>query len=233
MANANDPVAEQSATGRDGPPVPAAARGSWKGLGAAFLVGIAMFFLAFQAMRVYRGNPQEPLVPPGERQAGSFSMEVLGHGGEPPSSMPEVGSLPEEPEAPAAPWTLEGQRGKVVVLNFFATWCPPCVAETPELVKISQEYGPRGVVFAAVGLDQDDAAEGVPREQVLREFVKRHALPYPVLLPARDSMLWANTPPIPQTFIFDRQGRRAMAEVGQLDGPTLRRWLDELLKEPS
>ena len=57
-----------------------------------------------------------------------------------------------------APMTLEGHRGKVLVLNFWASWCPPCVEETPSLSRFAEQYADKGVVVLALSVDRDEKA---------------------------------------------------------------------------
>ena len=69
---------------------------------------------------------------------------------------------------------LASFRGKVVVLNFWATWCPPCVAEMPSLERLHRSLGPEGLAVVTVSTDED--------REILEEFVTRHGLTLPVLL---------------------------------------------------
>ncbi|MCY0902214.1 MAG: TlpA disulfide reductase family protein [Firmicutes bacterium] len=71
--------------------------------------------------------------------------------------------------------TLRSLRGRLVYLNFFASWCPPCQEETPDLVKMYARYGKR-VVFVAVDLTGGDSVLDV------EAFAARYRIPYPVLL---------------------------------------------------
>ena len=69
---------------------------------------------------------------------------------------------------------LADYRGRPLVVNFWATWCPPCLLETPELVELAEQYKDRGV--AIVGISYDDAPEQV------QQFAKQFKVPYPLLI---------------------------------------------------
>jgi peroxiredoxin len=96
---------------------------------------------------------------------------------------------------------LSDFKGKVVILNFFATWCPPCRAEIPELVKIFQGNQAKGLVVLSVSLDTD----GVP--QVLNKFVKDMKIPYPVLVGTLDLVDQYQINGVPTTLIITREGK--------------------------
>lgn len=98
---------------------------------------------------------------------------------------------------------LEDFRGQAVVLDFYATYCPPCLEEIPHLVKLQQRYGPQGlkVVGLNVGGEEDQAK--VP------EFVSRLGIQYQLGNPDRlfvDAFFGGNSA-IPQTLVFDRRGQ--------------------------
>jgi cytochrome c biogenesis protein CcmG/thiol:disulfide interchange protein DsbE len=98
---------------------------------------------------------------------------------------------------------LEDFRGQAVVLDFYATYCPPCLEEIPHLVKLQQRYGPQGlkVVGLNVGGEEDQAK--VP------EFVGRLGIQYQLGNPDRlfVDAFFAGNSAIPQTLVFDRQGQ--------------------------
>ncbi|MBI5586092.1 MAG: TlpA family protein disulfide reductase [Deltaproteobacteria bacterium] len=96
---------------------------------------------------------------------------------------------------------LSDFKGKVIILNFFATWCPPCRAEIPELVKIYQGNQAKGLVVLSVSLD----TEGVP--QVLNKFVKDMKIPYPVLLGTMELVDQYQISGVPTTLIINREGK--------------------------
>ena len=103
---------------------------------------------------------------------------------------------------------LASQRGKVVVLNFWATWCPPCVAEMPALERLHQALGPEGLSVLTVSTDEDEAA--------LHRFVAERSLTLPVLKDPGGRVAAAEyrTTGYPETFVLDRQGRVLQHVVG-------------------
>ena len=119
--------------------------------------------------------------------------------------------------------TLTQYQGKVVVLNFWATWCPPCRAEMPALEAVYQEYRDRGVVIVAVNVVESSKA-------ILR-FVNELGLTFPVL---RDSERKAGNRYgilfLPTTLFIGRDGQIAFREEGKIDQDTLSEKLDELLQ---
>jgi peroxiredoxin len=97
------------------------------------------------------------------------------------------------------PWTLKDQRGKVVLLNFWATWCPPCRKEMPDLEKLYQQFKGQGLVILAIS----DEAPG----KVL-PFVAQQKVTYPILLdPGRKVNELFQIQGIPKTFVYARNGK--------------------------
>jgi peroxiredoxin len=119
---------------------------------------------------------------------------------------------------------LSDLRGKVVVLNFWATWCPPCVEETPELNRLERRIAPRGGVVLGVSVDEDQAA--------YERFLQDQRVAFPTFRdPSRTIPLRYGTSMYPETYILDRQGRIARKIVGpqQWDSPEMVAYLDHLL----
>ena len=122
-------------------------------------------------------------------------------------------------------WVLSQHRGHVVLLNFWATWCPPCQEETPSLVKIARDYQARGLDVAGVSMDTG----GIGNVQA---FADSYGVHYPILLPQPFSPMRDMIQSYPTTILIDRQGRVANAFAGALDEATLRPQLARLLSEP-
>jgi peroxiredoxin len=127
------------------------------------------------------------------------------------------------------PWTLSEHRGHVVLLNFWATWCPPCQSETPSLVKIASVDQARGLDVVGISMDQRDQ-NGLSN---IRAFVSAYHVPYPVLLPNAFSPVTDVVQAYPTTYLIDREGRVAQTHVGALDEASARREVERLLKEPT
>ncbi len=139
----------------------------------------------------------------------AFIFAILNPGDAPPA----VGKVAPDFELS----DLQGQvvrlskyRGKVVVLNFWATWCPPCVEEMPSLNRFARIFASRGVVVVAVSVDDD--------ERALRRFVADHQLEMIILRdPGRQVPTLYQTYMYPETYILDRQGRLLRKLVGPAD----------------
>jgi cytochrome c biogenesis protein CcmG/thiol:disulfide interchange protein DsbE len=101
---------------------------------------------------------------------------------------------------------LSDYRGKVVVVDFWATWCPPCQKETPQLARIAKEHQARGV--EVIGMHIDDRGRSTP--EAIRKFIGDFGINYTVGLATDDMFikyLGTADDTIPQTLVFDRQGR--------------------------
>ncbi|MBA3242485.1 MAG: TlpA family protein disulfide reductase [Acidobacteria bacterium] len=118
----------------------------------------------------------------------------------------------------AGGWTLlDGRRasladhlGEVVVLDFYATYCPPCRDEIPHLVRLQRRYGPQG--FKVVGLNVGGAED----QAKVPDYVSQLGIQYQLANPddATVELFLAGDSTIPQTFVFDRQGRVVKHFVG-------------------
>jgi peroxiredoxin len=96
-------------------------------------------------------------------------------------------------------WMLKDMKGKVVLLNFWATWCPPCRKEMPDLETLYRRFGPQGLVI--LGIDDEEAEKVKP-------FIAQQKITYPVLLdPGRKVNTLFGIEGIPKTFVYDRDGK--------------------------
>lgn len=102
---------------------------------------------------------------------------------------------------------LSAWRGRIVLVDFWATWCPPCVAEIPNVKRVYEKYHDQGFEIVGVSLDAQEAA--------LRKFVKDKSLPWPQLFSANPELRGGNHPmvqryavaSIPRMILVDQQGR--------------------------
>ena len=114
-------------------------------------------------------------------------------------------------------WTLKEQRGKVVVLNFWATWCPPCRKEMPDLETLYQQFKDQGLVILAIS--DEDAGKVKP-------FIAQQKVTYPILLdPGRKVNELFQIEGIPKTFVYDRNGKLVAQSI---DMRTRRQFLEML-----
>jgi peroxiredoxin len=114
-------------------------------------------------------------------------------------------------------WTLKELHGKVVVLNFWATWCPPCRKEMPDLEKLYQQFKDQGFVILAIS---DEDADKV------RPFIAEQKVTYPILLdPGRKVNELFQIEGIPKTFVYDRNGKLVAQSI---DMRTRRQFLEML-----
>jgi thiol-disulfide isomerase/thioredoxin len=122
---------------------------------------------------------------------------------------------------------LASWRGHVVVLNFWASWCPPCRMEAPELAQAATASRLQGVTF--LGVDVRDNASAA------RRFEKNHRMPYPSWDDSNGAVL-ARMPvslSLPSTLILDRRGRVAVRFTGSILAAELRGAINGVLSEPS
>ena len=124
--------------------------------------------------------------------------------------------------------TLDDLKGKVVVLNFWATWCPPCIEEMPSLEKLHEALASKGLAVVAVSVDE--------RFSDIEQFVDEWNLTFTVL---HDNGMKVSrsyqTFKYPETYIIDRNGRLKSKVVGERDwvAPSVIRDLVALLNAPS
>ena len=142
------------------------------------------------------------------------------------------GNIPIEPR-PARPFTLRlfdgttlslnDLRGKPVLVNFWASWCGPCIEEAPVLERAAQRYAEKGLVV--IGIDVWDG------EQDARAFLQRHGITYPNGIdPTGAIAIDYGVGGVPESFFIDRNGTLVRKWVGPLTDRQISLFLDELTK---
>ena len=115
------------------------------------------------------------------------------------------------------PWTLQALHGKVVLVNFWATWCPPCRKEMPDLEALYRKFKGQGLVILAIS-DED--------QNRVRPFLAHHQVTYPILLdPGRKVNELFQVEGIPRSFLYNRDGKFVAESI---DMRTRRQFLELL-----
>ncbi len=120
---------------------------------------------------------------------------------------------------------MDQWRGKVVVVNFWATWCPPCREEMPGFVRLQRELGGTGAQFVGIAIDSPDA---------VKPYAASLGVNYPVLIAEQNGAEWLKTlgnnlAVMPYTLIYNRKGEVASVQLGLLKEDALRKALIPLL----
>jgi cytochrome c biogenesis protein CcmG/thiol:disulfide interchange protein DsbE len=150
------------------------------------------------------------------------------------SSPPARAAVKAEKERKAAPGftlkdangravNLSDYKGKVVLLNFWATWCGPCKLEIPWFVEFEQKYKDKGFAVLGVSLDEDGW-------EVVKPYVERAKINYRILLgDDMTAQLYGGVDSLPTSFVLDREGRIAATHVGLVSKSQYQKDLDALL----
>jgi cytochrome c biogenesis protein CcmG/thiol:disulfide interchange protein DsbE len=121
--------------------------------------------------------------------------------------------------------SLSDYRGQVVLVNIWATWCPPCVRETPRLVKVYETYNSQGFVILGVNTTYQDKRDAVAM------FAAEQGVSYPLLLDTDGGVgttLGARL--LPTSYLIDRDGKIVVTKVGEVDEAQLREQVAALLR---
>lgn len=148
--------------------------------------------------------------------AAGCSKPATGSAAAPAAAAKVAGSLPKVGPAPS--WRLqdlagktvssEDLKGKVVVVDFWATWCPPCREEIPGYIELQKQYGPEGLVIVGISLDQQGP-------DVVKPFAARYGINYPLVMGDEKVVAdFGGVEGIPTTFLIDRNGVIRDRKVG-------------------
>ncbi len=133
------------------------------------------------------------------------------------------------PDAAGQPQALAQWRGKVLVVNFWASWCAPCVEEMPELAALHWQFKDQGVQFVGIGIDS---------ARNIEEFLsKNKGVDYPLLVSGFagvSSMRSLGNPmgSLPFTLVIDRQGKIQHQRLGPIHKQDLTAWIHEVMAQP-
>lgn len=129
------------------------------------------------------------------------------------------------PDLEDKPRSLAEWRGKILVVNFWATWCPPCREEIPGFIRLSRKYEGKGVQFVGISIDSADK---------VRKFADENHVSYPLLIGDSGAMNMApafgnRSMGLPFTVILDRSGAAHKVRIGRLDEPDLEAILAKMI----
>lgn len=169
----------------------------WKIAAVAASLGLAILAVKLQS------NPvQDPAVPATVKAAPAWELQDLD----------------------GRPVKSTDFKGKVVVLDFWATWCPPCREEIPGFVKLQKKYEAQGLVIVGIALDDGGAA-------TVKKFAQKSGINYPVLMGNdRVSQAFGGIEALPTTFILDREGKIAGRHIGLTKAEEFEKEIKPLLK---
>ncbi len=166
-----------------------------------FLCVFCILFLSTVGAKVHAGNGNKPVAP--------SEIEKLDKSRAPEFSLKDLSGRPV---------TLSSLKGKVVLLNFWATWCPPCISEMPVFNKLYREMRGRGLEIVAISADRS--------ESYVRDFVSKHNLDLKVLYDADRSVTKQyKVFSMPTTFLIDKNGFIVEKFFGEYD------WTDQEIKK--
>ena len=125
---------------------------------------------------------------------------------------------------------LAENKGKVVLVDFWATWCDPCRAELPQLLKLERKWHDRGLVLVTVSADSTD------QEQAVLQFLERSRVRFPAFIKqVKDDEAFINavdkkwSGALPALFLYDRSGRRVTSFVGEVEISDIEHAIEKLL----
>ena len=118
---------------------------------------------------------------------------------------------------------LSSYRGKIVLLDFWATWCVPCREETPHFVELQRKYGDRGLQI--IGVSMDDSPDPV------RTFYQQFQMNYPVVMGTADvGVAYGGVLGLPIAFVVDREGRIYAKHMGATDAAVFENEITRLVE---
>ncbi len=114
---------------------------------------------------------------------------------------------------------LNENKGKLILVNFFASWCPPCVEEIPDFVEITKNHPKEDIMIIGLSVDQDPKA--------LEDFIKKHKINYPVFYASQNLVKTYKVYSIPQNIVYNKKLKAIYNEVGIISYEQI----EEMLKD--
>ena len=181
-------------------------------IGLGLIVAVLSGFIGFQVHRSFQAGTDLPAT---DVQIKRPALNLIGQI-RPEFSLPDMDGNMHK---------IDEWDGKVVAINFWATWCPPCREEIPEFIKIQEKFGSKGLQFIGIALQQ---------AKDVREFATTMGINYPILVGEEDVIQVAEQygnsfGALPYTVIIDRQRRITFIQPGPLHAADAERVITSLL----
>ncbi len=145
----------------------------------------------------------------------SFSPRALAKGLKIGDTLPDLTTVKLEGKLP------EPLKGKVVLLDFWASWCDPCKESFPAMEKLQKEYGPRGLVIIAVNVDENRSD--------MEDFLKKHTADFTVVHDAKEKLVAeAGIATMPSSFLVDPSGKIRFVHAGYRGEETVKEYRQEI-----
>lgn len=122
-------------------------------------------------------------------------------------------------------WSLHEQRGRIVLLNFWATWCAPCRDEVPYLVRLSSKYKASGLEVVGIAIDSENNVQ-------IADFIEEFKIDYPILLTVPGSIL-SQQKAVPMSLLVDEKGFLSKKYVGAIKESVFEKDIKSLLGKKS
>ncbi|MEJ2406501.1 MAG: TlpA disulfide reductase family protein [Candidatus Thiodiazotropha sp.] len=133
------------------------------------------------------------------------------------AATPEPG--PSYVDINGAPVSFDDYKGKWIVVNYWATWCPPCQEEIPELIHFHENHKDTDAVVIGFNMEKANPA-------ALSRFVEENMMSYPVIPMSDDMVLMGNIPGLPTTYLIDPSGKPVAMQVGEVTTEMLETYIN-------